>query len=280
MNQNTSNHRVNEDNKKNTAEKPNKSDYYDNRINKDKISIKEDPKDDLVEQQIEEIEVLDEQPITREKATVEVENENKVRDALIASGAEEVGGMLIPKRQFGVVPSADELSDTDIIENPQIDIHLPKNDIEVFIPQEQLDNVSIVKYAPITVEEKEAYKKSQKLKEDITSICEANGVEIDIMYDWRPRDSGYGTYHATSHHPEGKAIDIIPKDGDFAKLKEFLVTNEDMRNCLDNYGYGVLDESQEGLLRNTGGERFHFHIGPDRKGKATWEQWKQEYGVE
>lgn len=122
--------------------------------------------------------------------------------------------------------------------------------------------------------EYEEYLAGQKMKEEVQDIFERNGMKVDIIYSYRPHNSGIGYANDRSHHRRGAAVDIVPRDGDFAALRDFLIHNEEMRAYLKKNNLGVIDEAHQSTLDHTGGPTEHFHIGPDQMAKRMYKGWE------
>lgn len=122
--------------------------------------------------------------------------------------------------------------------------------------------------------EYEQYLAGKKMKEEVQDIFERNGMKVDIIYDYRPHNSGIGYANDRSHHRRGAAVDIVPRDGDFEALRDFLIHNEEMRAYLKENNLGVIDEAHQSTLEHTGGPTEHFHIGPDQMAKRMYKGWE------
>lgn len=122
--------------------------------------------------------------------------------------------------------------------------------------------------------EYEQYLAGQKMKEEVQDIFERNGMKVDIIYAYRPHNSGIGYANDRSHHRRGAAVDIVPRDGDFEALRDFLIHNEEMRAYLKENNLGVIDEAHQCTLDHTGGPTEHFHIGPDQMAKRMYKGWE------
>lgn len=122
--------------------------------------------------------------------------------------------------------------------------------------------------------EYEEYLAGQKMKEEVQDIFERNGMKVDIIYTYRPHNSGIGYANDRSHHRDGEAVDIVPRDGDFVALRNFLLHNEEMVAYLKENDLGVIDESHACVNAATGGPTEHFHIGPDNMAKRMYKGWE------
>lgn len=87
-------------------------------------------------------------------------------------------------------------------------------------------------------------------------------------------NAGEKSYHTT----DNLAIDIVPTDGDFERLKQQLLNSSLVQEYFKQRGLGVLDETTKEALSQTGGTGKHYHIGPDNSSVNTWLAWNK--GVE
>ena len=150
--------------------------------------------------------------------------------------------------------------------------------------QENTSNEEITKtntYVPIEFlpdandpVELKSYDRAKKMNQEIQDIFKRNGLEVDVIYDYRPLNSGIGYANSRSFHRIGRAIDIIPHDMDFIALRDFLITNEEIRAYFTANNLGVIDETHECILKQTGGPTAHFHIGPDQMAKRMYKGWE------
>ena len=69
---------------------------------------------------------------------------------------------------------------------------------------------------------------------------------------------------SVSRHHYGKAMDVVPVNGDFFALRRLMLTDPEVINAMNNLGIGYLDETTEEMLKKTGGTGAHFHYGDDR----------------
>lgn len=122
--------------------------------------------------------------------------------------------------------------------------------------------------------EYEEYLAGQKMSQEIQDIFERNGMKVDIIYSYRPHNSGIGYANDRSHHRKGAAVDVVPRDGDFEALRDFMLHNEEMVTYLKENNLGVIDEAHQSTLDHTGGPTEHFHIGPDQMAKRMYKGWE------
>ena len=122
--------------------------------------------------------------------------------------------------------------------------------------------------------EYEEYLAGQKMAAEVQDIFERNGMKVDIIYSYRPHNSGIGYANDRSHHRDGEAVDIVPRDGDFVALRNFLLHNEEMVAYLKENNLGVIDEAHACVNAATGGPTEHFHIGPDQMAKRMYKGWE------
>lgn len=94
-------------------------------------------------------------------------------------------------------------------------------------------------------------------------------VPIRITSDYR---AGATTKQGRqSHHATGNAMDIVPLDGhDFAEISKIIRETPEIKNYMQQHGYGVLDETSQDMLARTGGTGAHYHIGPDKIAQNFW----------
>lgn len=69
---------------------------------------------------------------------------------------------------------------------------------------------------------------------------------------------------SVSRHHYGKAMDVVPVNGDFSALRRLMLNDPEVINAMNNLGIGYLDETTEEMLKKTGGTGPHFHYGDDR----------------
>ena len=96
----------------------------------------------------------------------------------------------------------------------------------------------------------------------LASMFEQKGVPVRITSLERP--GAVTSNGSTSYHALGKAMDIVPVDNDFNKLRELMITDPDVIAAMDALGLGFIDETSQEMLRRTGGTGPHFHVAPDR----------------
>ena len=92
------------------------------------------------------------------------------------------------------------------------------------------------------------------------------GISLRITSGTRP---GATTKQGKpSWHSQGRALDITPVAGqtseDFKDLAEKIRNSPDLVKYMQDYGYGILDETTPEALARTGGTGAHWHIGPDK----------------
>ena len=69
------------------------------------------------------------------------------------------------------------------------------------------------------------------------------------------------------------AVDIVPLDWDFNKLRQDLINNPNIREYFADNGLGIIDETTKYMMQRTGATGKHFHIGPDVLAVQTWDKW-------
>ena len=83
----------------------------------------------------------------------------------------------------------------------------------------------------------------------------------------------------TSFHASGNAIDIVPKNGDFAQLERELVKYPDVIQYMQSKGIGILDETSAEMMNKTGATGKHFHIGKDKSAIKGLQIILNKYGL-
>lgn len=84
-----------------------------------------------------------------------------------------------------------------------------------------------------------------------------------------------------SWHGKGLAIDIVPKDGDFAKLERNIMQSPQVVQYLLSNGLGILDEySKNGYQKQVGATGNNMHIGKDKLALAGLSKLMKQYGYE
>ena len=149
---------------------------------------------------------------------------------------------------------------------------------------------SVSKIKPLSTEEIKALRNQGKYTEaDLASaswdriedILKAGGV-TDFVVTSKKREpgeagnSGNKSYHTT----DNLAIDIVPTDGNFERLKQQLLSSPLVQEYFKKRGLGVLDETTKEVLDKTGGTGKHYHIGPDNSSVNTWLAWNKEFESE
>lgn len=163
-------------------------------------------------------------------------------------------------------------------------VETPEQKYTMYIPEDNTSNTYVVP--------REAYKENYDLsgytipsltvaptveKSDNKLHADLNGLlSLFNKYNVRVRvTSGYREgaktkQGKTSFHALGKAIDIVPEDGDFAKLAQTIKTNPEIKSYMMARGLGVYDETSAETLALTGGTAAHYHIGPDKIAQKFW----------
>lgn len=114
-------------------------------------------------------------------------------------------------------------------------------------------------------------KSDNKLHTDITGLLDLfNKYNIRVRVTSGYREGATTSNGSQSHHATGHAIDVVPVDGNFAKLAIAIKTNPEIRNYMMSKGLGVLDETTKEMLARTGGTGAHYHIGPDKIAQKFW----------
>ena len=96
------------------------------------------------------------------------------------------------------------------------------------------------------------------------------GVPVKITSLTRP---GAKTKQGNmSRHAYGKAMDIVPLDGNFDALLRLMTTDAEVMNAMNNLGIGFIDETSEEMLKKTGGTGPHIHVGDDKLAVSYFSQ--------
>lgn len=193
---------------------------------------------------------------------------------------------LLNKDQYGY--NAFNGDDIDIMMNRVASKYDPGNDKYVGRWKDTYNSVSKIK--PLSTEEIKALRNQGKYTEaDLASvswdriedILKAGGV-TDFVVTSKKREpgeagnSGNKSYHTT----DNLAIDIVPTDGNFERLKQQLLSSPLVQEYFKKRGLGVLDETTKEVLDKTGGTGKHYHIGPDNSSVNTWLAWNKEFESE
>ena len=97
----------------------------------------------------------------------------------------------------------------------------------------------------------------------------------------RPQNASYGAKNSNHkkrdpHTGNAMARDIsIPNgsDADYAAFRKMLLGNKKVRDWMVIKGWGIINEITTAALKRTRGTGRHFHFGPDRWAKRTWQAW-------
>lgn len=104
-------------------------------------------------------------------------------------------------------------------------------------------------------------------KKTFTQILQEEGIDVRTSRDYvdgaktaQGKTSNHG--RKTEHGHPG-AYDIIPKDGDFDKLRAAIYGNSRVKGWLASNKFGILEEITPETMKKTGATGKHFHVGPD-----------------
>lgn len=104
-------------------------------------------------------------------------------------------------------------------------------------------------------------------KKTFTQILQEEGVDVRTSRDYvegaktaQGKTSNHG--RKTEHGHPG-AYDIIPKDGDFDKLRAAIYGNRRVKDWLASNKFGILEEITPEMMKKTRATGKHFHVGPD-----------------
>lgn len=93
----------------------------------------------------------------------------------------------------------------------------------------------------------------------LTQLFAKYGVPVTVTSGVRqPRYSG-----DPSRHPLGRAMDIVPVNGDFDALEELLKNNIEIRRAMADIGVGYIMEVTEDQMRKYKATGPNVHIGDD-----------------
>lgn len=115
--------------------------------------------------------------------------------------------------------------------------------------------------------------------EGITSI---NGKRIKFgNKGLRPANASYGVKNSNHkrrdpHTGNAMARDISIVGGttqDYADFRRILLSNPRVVQYMATKGWGIINEVTSAILARTRGTAPHFHFGPDRWAKRTWNAW-------
>ena len=111
----------------------------------------------------------------------------------------------------------------------------------------------------------------QDMNLSFDELLKQEGIQIRVTSRLR---SGARTKSGnTSHHSykdqwgHSAAMDIVPVDGNFEKLKKDIYSNPRIVAWLVNHDKGILEETTSDVMSKTGATGKHFHVGPDRWAK-------------
>lgn len=189
------------------------------------------------------------------------------------------------RNENGYYKNAFNGDDIDTMMNRVASVYDPKNNKYAGTWKDVYNSVS--RYNPLSTEEIKSLRNQGKYAEadlasssweKIEDILRAGGV-TDFIAGKTKREageagnSGNNSYHTT----ENLALDIVPTDGNFERLKQQMLSSPLIQEYFKKRGLGVLDETTDEMLKKTGGTGYHFHIGPDRSSVDTWLAWNKEF---
>lgn len=115
--------------------------------------------------------------------------------------------------------------------------------------------------------------------EKIENVFKRAGINVRVTSGYRGPSNSIGKAGSKSNHTvQNFAIDIVPTDGDFIKLKQQMLNSPEIQKYFKERNFGVLDETTAEALEKTGGTGKHFHVGPDIQGQNTWSKWNKSLG--
>lgn len=95
-------------------------------------------------------------------------------------------------------------------------------------------------------------------------VARRAGINFKVTSGYRPggmTTSGFQSWHARDG---GNALDIVPINQTFDQLKEQIQDSPEVLQYLRDNKLGILEETNEEILKKTGGTGYHFHIGGDQ----------------
>ena len=98
-------------------------------------------------------------------------------------------------------------------------------------------------------------------------LLKQEGIDITVTSSYRPNaktKSGHNSHHSYMTEYGSGAVDIVPTDGDFEKLKKRIYSNQRIVSWLVNHNIGILEETTPEVMNKTGATGKHFHVGPDQ----------------
>ena len=111
----------------------------------------------------------------------------------------------------------------------------------------------------------------------IAQTLEDAGIKVRVTSEYRPgarTSNGSASWHSKKDtYGNSRAVDIVPEDGNFDKLRQQLISNSEVRQYFAENGLGIIDETSADMMRRTGATGKHFHIGPDTLAVQTWNKW-------
>lgn len=123
----------------------------------------------------------------------------------------------------------------------------------------------------VTITTSTASKSDNKLHADINGLLDLfNKYNVRVRVTSGYREGATTSNGSQSHHATGRAIDVVPEDGDFAKLAQVIRNTPEIRDYMISKGLGILDETTKEMLARTGGSGAHYHIGPDKIAQNFW----------
>lgn len=101
---------------------------------------------------------------------------------------------------------------------------------------------------------------------EIKNLFKQEGIGIKVTSGYRPgakTKKGSPSNHGEGNEENPGAIDIVPTDRNFSKLKKDIYSNPKIVKYLQSKGWGILEETTPLIMKKTGATGKHFHLGPD-----------------
>ena len=176
---------------------------------------------------------------------------------------------------YNIVDRPIEHVNTRDVEDVNDNINLVINPTE-----EEVQPITEVEYIQEYKPSKKRKKKKSKTYDHTISLEEMLnniGAKYRVTSSYRPNaktKQGRTSYHSQKDTSGmSMAYDIVPLNGNFEEFRNLLINSPEARNWFEKRGWGILDETTPEMLARTGGTGKHYHFGPDKIARDTWQQW-------
>lgn len=171
-------------------------------------------------------------------------------------------------------------------QNPGLEEQLPDNNYrELVVPVDQPVISQPVISQPVV---QPSVSNNSLIRLDIEDLLRQEGITSvsgkRIKFgnkNLRASNASFGVKN--SHHKErdphtgnANARDISIIGGntqDYAEFRRVLLSNNKVRDWMKAKGWGIINEITPAALKKTNGTGPHFHFGPDRWARRTWDTW-------